>query len=66
MIKLKYLFIIHGGAGNEKQIYDVLKYDKVSLRIYISSLLHYSIVRDKILNLSQKWEYTIFNIFKRQ
>ena len=23
-------FIIHGGAGNEKQIYEVLKYDKVS------------------------------------
>ena len=44
--KINVPFIIHGGAGNEKQIYDVLKYDKVS-GVAISSLLHYSLIREK-------------------
>ena len=44
--KINVPFILHGGAGDEKQIYDVLKYDKVS-GVAISSLLHYSLIRDK-------------------
>ena len=44
--KINVPFIFHGGAGNEKHIYDVLKYDKVS-GVAISSLLHYSLIRDK-------------------
>jgi len=53
--KIKVPFIIHGGAGNEKQIYDVLKYDKVS-GVAISSLLHYSTVRDKNFKFETKTE----------
>ena len=44
--KINVPFIFHGGAGNEKQIYDVLKFDKVS-GVAISSLLHYSLIREK-------------------
>ena len=44
--KINVPFIIHGGAGNEKQIYDVLKFEKVS-GVAISSLLHYSLIRQK-------------------
>lgn len=44
--KIKVPFIIHGGAGNKNDIYNVLKYDKVS-GVAISSLLHYSLVREK-------------------
>lgn len=44
--KIKVPFIIHGGAGNENDIYNVLKYDKVS-GVAISSLLHYSLIREK-------------------
>ena len=44
--KINVPFILHGGAGDEKQIYDVLKYDKVS-GVAISSLLHYSLIRAK-------------------
>lgn len=44
--KINVPFIFHGGAGNEKQIYDVLKYDKVS-GVAMSSLLHYSLIREK-------------------
>lgn len=44
--KINVPLIIHGGLGNEKQIYDVLKYDKVS-GVAISSLLHYSLIREK-------------------
>ena len=44
--KINVPFIIHGGAGNEEQIYEVLKFDKVS-GVAISSLLHYSLIRDK-------------------
>ena len=44
--KINVPFIIHGGAGNEKQIYDVLKYDKGS-GVAIASLLHYSLIREK-------------------
>ena len=40
MIKLQVPFIIHGGAGNEKQIYDVLKYDKVSELYHVVALLY--------------------------
>ena len=38
-----------------KQIYDVVKYDKVS-GVAISSLLHYSIVRDKNFKFESKSE----------
>ena len=44
--KIDVPFIIHGGAGNEEQIYEVLKFAKVS-GVAISSLLHYSLIRDK-------------------
>jgi cyclase len=44
--KINVPFILNGGAGNERQIYDVLKYEKVS-GVAISSLLHYSLIRDK-------------------
>ncbi len=44
--KINVPFIMHGGAGNEQHIYDILKYDKVS-GVAISSLLHYSFLREK-------------------
>lgn len=44
--KINVPFIMHGGAGNEKHIYDVLKHDKVS-GVALSSLLHYSLIREK-------------------
>ena len=53
--KIKVPFIIHGGAGNEKQIYDVLKHDKVS-GVAISSMLHYSVVREKNFKFESKSE----------
>ncbi|SMF79598.1 imidazole glycerol phosphate synthase subunit HisF [Candidatus Pelagibacter sp. HIMB1321] len=53
--EIKVPFIIHGGAGNEKQIYDVLKYEKVS-GVAISSLLHYSLIRDKNFKFESKGE----------
>ena len=52
--KIKVPFIIHGGAGNEKQIYNILKYDKVS-GVAISSLLHYSLIREKNFNRQNKY-----------
>ena len=57
-------FIIHGGAGNEKQIYDVLKYDKVS-GVAISSLLHYSLIREKNFKFKSK-EKVILNFLHFQ
>lgn len=53
--KINVPFIIHGGAGNEKQIYDILKFDKVS-GVAISSLLHYSLIREKNFNFKSKSE----------
>lgn len=53
--KINVPFIIHGGAGNEKQIYDILKYDKVS-GVAISSLLHYSLIREKSFSFKSKSE----------
>ena len=44
--KINVPFVIHGGAGNEKQIFDVLKHDKVS-GVALSSILHYSLIREK-------------------
>ncbi len=44
--KIHLPFVMHGGAGNENHIYDVLKYEKVS-GVALSSLLHYSIIQDK-------------------
>jgi len=44
--KIEVPFIFHGGAGNKKHIYDVLKHNKVS-GVAISSLLHYSLIREK-------------------
>jgi cyclase len=44
--KIEVPFIMHGGAGNESQIYDILKHEKVS-GVAISSLLHYSLIREK-------------------
>ncbi len=58
-------FIIHGGAGNEKQIYEVLKYDRVS-GVAISSLLHYSLIREKDFKFELKSEgNTQFLTFSR-
>ena len=53
--KINVPFIIHGGAGNEKQIYDVLKYDKIS-GVAISSMLHYSLIREKNFKFVSKSE----------
>jgi len=53
--KINVPFIIHGGAGNEEHIYDVLKYEKVS-GVAISSLLHYSLIRDKSFKFEEKDE----------
>mgnify|MGYP006178489179 FL=1 len=53
--KINVPLIMHGGAGNEKQIYDVLKFDKVS-GVAISSLIHYSLVREKNFNFELKSE----------
>lgn len=53
--KINVPFIIHGGAGDEKQIYDILKYDKVS-GVAISSLLHYSLIREKNFKFESKSE----------
>lgn len=44
--KINVPFIMHGGAGNMEHIYNVLKYSKVS-GVAISSLFHYSLVREK-------------------
>ena len=44
--KIEVPFIMHGGAGSESQIYDILKHEKVS-GVAISSLLHYSLIREK-------------------
>ncbi len=56
--KINVPFIIHGGAGNEKQIYDVLKFEKVS-GVAISSLIHYSLVRKKNFKFELKDEGNI-------
>ena len=53
--KINVPFIIHGGAGNEKQIYDILKYDKVS-GVGVSSLIHYSLIREKNFKFVSKDE----------
>lgn len=53
--KINVPFIIHGGIGNEKQIYDILKYDKVS-GVAISSLLHYSLIREKTFKFNNTSE----------
>ncbi len=59
-------FIIHGGAGSENQIYDVLKYDKIS-GVAISSLLHYSLIREKNFKFKSKEEgNTQFLKFSRE
>ena len=58
-------FIIHGGAGNEKQIYEVLKYDKVS-GVAVSSLLHYSLIREKDFKFELKsGKHSIPHFFSR-
>ena len=57
-------FIFHGGAGNEKHIYDALKYSKVS-GVAISSLLHYSLIREKNLILKM-WLKAILNFLDCQ
>tara|TARA_B100000900_G_scaffold415404_1_gene445173 strand:+ start:1250 stop:2092 length:843 start_codon:yes stop_codon:yes gene_type:complete len=51
--KIKVPLVIHGGAGNEKDIYEVLKLDKVS-GVAISSLIHYNLVKNKYFNLNLK------------
>ena len=53
--KIEVPFIMHGGAGNEKQIYEVLKHDKVS-GVAVSSLLHYSLIREKSFQLNDTIE----------
>ena len=53
--KINVPFIFHGGAGNEKQIYDVLKYEKVS-GVAISSILHYSLLKEKKFQFNDKNE----------
>lgn len=53
--KINVPFIIHGGMGNEKQIYNILKYDKVS-GVAISSLLHYSLIREKTFKFNNTSE----------
>lgn len=45
--------IMHGGAGDKKHIYEVLKYEKVS-GVALSSLLHYSIVKEKNFTFESK------------
>lgn len=45
-------FVMHGGAGNEKQIFDILKHDKVS-GVALSSILHYSLIREKDFNFEK-------------
>ncbi|WP_435116861.1 imidazole glycerol phosphate synthase cyclase subunit [Candidatus Pelagibacter bacterium nBUS_49] len=44
--KINVPFIINGGAGNENQIYEVLKLEKIS-GVAISSIIHYSLVLEK-------------------
>ena len=64
--KINVPFIIHGGAGSENQIYDVLKYDKIS-GVAISSLLHYSLIREKNFKFKSKEEgNTQFLKFSRE
>ena len=53
--KIKVPFVIHGGAGNEKHIYEVLKHDNVS-GVAISSLLHYSLIREKKFEVNDSLE----------
>ena len=53
--KINVPLIMHGGAGNKGHIYNVLKYDKVS-GVAISSLLHYSLVREKKFKLNDTGE----------
>jgi cyclase len=53
--KINVPLIMHGGAGNEKQIYDVLKFEKIS-GVAISSIIHYSLIRDKNFNFKLKSE----------
>jgi len=53
--KINVPLIIHGGLGHEKQIYDVLKHDKVS-GIALSSLLHYSVIREKNFQFDNETE----------
>ncbi|MDA7704707.1 imidazole glycerol phosphate synthase cyclase subunit [Candidatus Pelagibacter sp.] len=50
--KINIPFVIHGGAGNEKQIFDVLKHDKVS-GVVLSSVLHYSLIRENDFNFEK-------------
>ena len=50
--KINIPFVFHGGAGNEKQIFDILKYDKVS-GVALSSVLHYSLIRAKDFNFEK-------------
>ena len=53
--KINIPFVMHGGAGNANHIHEVLKLEKVS-GVAISSLLHYSLIRDKIFKLEKKTE----------
>lgn len=53
--KINVPFIIHGGAGSEQQIYEVLKFEKVS-GVAISSLIHYSLIRKKNFEFKLKSE----------
>ena len=48
--KINVPLIIHGGAGNQNHIYEVLKLEKIS-GVAISSLLHYSFIKGKNLRL---------------
>ncbi len=53
--KINVPFIFHGGAGSEQQIYEVLKFEKVS-GVAISSLIHYSLIRKKNFEFELKSE----------
>ena len=53
--KINVPFIMHGGAGNEMDILDILKFKKVS-GVALSSLLHYSLITEKTFKFSYKKE----------
>ena len=53
--KINVPFIMHGGAGNEMDILDILKFKKVS-GVALSSLLHYSLITEKTFKFSYKNE----------
>ena len=53
--KISVPFIMHGGAGDEMDILDILKFKKVS-GVALSSLLHYSLITEKTFKFSYKKE----------